>query len=331
MEEKDIIKSDNELDEKCGGVIYNQDGIKVDFFTDKETMEELMKFRENKMSVKITEGSLNSAFGTEEFLLLTKQAKKLFNLTPPEGFEYYLGREYVLANADEMPDLQNMLRLYKEGWHLVPSERHPELAQFHVEGRIRYRGLILLERDKVTCDLKRMVLEKKNKEIIDSLPALRRDEGRRWPELSYEDAVKILGPEARAIEDRCRDIKVKFGLKRSKLICKNIKLETTFLGRILSKIPFLNKVLFGCFQGESSRSNFEYDRCGFPKRLINSTFVIFSGILKRFFLFRENIQFRYRIGKYKLDIDEKEICELLEISEESYVKNKHELEISSIE
>jgi hypothetical protein len=82
-------------------------------------------------------------------------------------------RESVLGN----PDTNRMIDMKRKGWTPVPAERHPELVfddffgrLTHVKGFIFQKGLILCERPKHYGVLEREQIERRNHEILVSMP-----------------------------------------------------------------------------------------------------------------------------------------------------------------
>lgn len=91
----------------------------------------------------------------------------------PEGKEYYWVRKSV--NGEEDP--HRMIEMARKGWTPVPADRHPEmqLQDFfgtlaHMKGYIVHKGLILCERPKEYGDIERRKREKRNYEILTSMP-----------------------------------------------------------------------------------------------------------------------------------------------------------------
>lgn len=78
----------------------------------------------------------------------------------PYGMQYHWGRESFLGRDDNA----RMVELRRTGWEFVPPARHPELASYYTahEGieRIHYRGMSLLEREKIYGRLEQELAQK---------------------------------------------------------------------------------------------------------------------------------------------------------------------------
>ena len=90
----------------------------------------------------------------------------LFSLKAPDGWEYFLGREEEHYWSTEggkkvpkvLPDPVRMKELKDQGFTPVPADIYPDLMDYHKDGYIKYRGLILLERPTEVGDKHRKVL-----------------------------------------------------------------------------------------------------------------------------------------------------------------------------
>ena len=219
----------------------------------------------------------------------------LFNLQAPQGWEYFLGREFEhwrersedgCLVAKQQRDDRRIAELRKNGWTAVPADRYPQLDHLHADGALRYRGLILLERPKAVGDKARAELEAVNAEIIKSLGACNSYSG--------GSIYKTL------------DFTMPNHIKEPKL------------GQWEEKKSWTQKI-FSFFKKKKERHYYTH-----PCR--HSHYLLFPKARKLI----ETIQFKFRFGKYKLDWEEKDLCQRLKISEESYIQEKYKMEMSSI-
>lgn len=91
----------------------------------------------------------------------------------PEGVVY----KWIKMSVLNVPDEQRLPECMRRGWEPVPSSRHPEMVSFDIfgrqkqyEGYITRGGLILCERHEELCKLEEDAINKRNAEIIRSMP-----------------------------------------------------------------------------------------------------------------------------------------------------------------